>query len=483
MAGNKMRSLKVNALLNAVTQLCKIIFPVITFSYSAHILGASNIGILNFSASIVGYFSMLAMLGIETYAVREGASCRNDANSLSRFASEVFSINVLSMVISYILMIILMFNWEFIADYNIYIFIQSLAIIMATLGANWVNVIYEDFLYLTVRYIGFQLISIVLLLLLVKNREDLLVYMLIKLFASSGGEIVNFYYIRRYLKLKLTFHLNLRKHLKSILILFVNQVAVFIYVNSDITILKLFTSDKDVGIYATASNLYNVTKRMVYSFIVVVMPRFSFMAANNTEKMEELYMRIKNMELIVALPVTLGIILAGKEILLVLAGEEFVSGYMSLCILAPAVLFVAYSNLCVLGVLLPYKQEKILLYVTCIASCVNIVLNFLLIPNYGIEAAAFTTVVAEFIVLIVCNYKSKKFMHANIKRKNVMTVLVGTIGMIISCIFINNIQCNDLIVLILKIVISGIIYWGILLATKNEYAIFVSKSIIEKMHK
>ncbi|SDP06459.1 flippase [Selenomonas ruminantium] len=483
MASNKMRSLKVNALLNAVTQLCKILFPVITFSYSAHILGASNIGILNFSASIVGYFSMLAMLGIGTYAVREGASCRNDADSLSRFASEVFSINVLSMVISYILMIILMISWDFLADYNIYIFIQSLAIIMATLGANWVNVIYEDFLYLTIRYISFQVLSIVLLLLFVKSREDLLVYILIKLFASSGGEFLNFYYIRRYLKLKLTVHLNLKKHLKPILILFANEVAVFIYVNSDITILKMFASDKDVGIYATASNLYNVTKRMVYSFIVVAMPRFSFMAANNTEKMEDLYMRIKNMELIVALPVTVGIILAGKEILSVLAGEEFTSGYMALCILSPAVLLVAYSNLCVLGVLLPYKQEKILLFVTCIASCVNIALNFLLIPQYGIEAAAFTTVIAELIVLIVCNYKAEKFIHASIKRRNVITVIGGTIGMIISCLLINNIQCNDLIMLILKIVISGIVYWGILSAIKNEYAILISKSIIEKMHR
>ena len=45
---------------------------------------------------------LTALLGIETYAVREGARIRNDKHRIDKFVSEVFSINIMSLIISYI---------------------------------------------------------------------------------------------------------------------------------------------------------------------------------------------------------------------------------------------------------------------------------------------------------------------------------------------------------------------------------------------
>ena len=39
---------------------------------------------------------LTALLGIETYAVREGARIRNDKHRIDKFVSEVFSINIMS---------------------------------------------------------------------------------------------------------------------------------------------------------------------------------------------------------------------------------------------------------------------------------------------------------------------------------------------------------------------------------------------------
>ena len=69
----KKRSIKLNAILNGFRSILNILFPVITFPYVSRILSVKGIGIYNFSSSIVSYFLLIAALGINTYAIREGA--------------------------------------------------------------------------------------------------------------------------------------------------------------------------------------------------------------------------------------------------------------------------------------------------------------------------------------------------------------------------------------------------------------------------
>ena len=83
---------------------CQVIFPLITFPYVSRVLHVENIGIYNFCQSVISYFSLLAALGISTYAIREGARYRDNEEKMSLFASEVFSINFISTVFSYLIL-------------------------------------------------------------------------------------------------------------------------------------------------------------------------------------------------------------------------------------------------------------------------------------------------------------------------------------------------------------------------------------------
>ncbi|WP_318531731.1 oligosaccharide flippase family protein [Limosilactobacillus reuteri] len=74
----KKKSLAVNAILNALRNGLNILFPLITFPYVSRILNVSGLGKYNFSNSIVSYFLLIAGLGINTYAIREGAKFRDD---------------------------------------------------------------------------------------------------------------------------------------------------------------------------------------------------------------------------------------------------------------------------------------------------------------------------------------------------------------------------------------------------------------------
>ena len=84
------KSIKKNSILNVIKTISSILFPLITFPYISRVLLPENVGKVNFGTAYINYFSMIASLGITTYAIRECSSVRNDKNELCKKASEIF---------------------------------------------------------------------------------------------------------------------------------------------------------------------------------------------------------------------------------------------------------------------------------------------------------------------------------------------------------------------------------------------------------
>ena len=153
---NMSKSIKINTLFNIIKTCSSIIFPLITFPYANRILLPDNIGKVNFAMSFVSYFALLASLGVQTYAIRECASVKNDKRQLSNVSSQIFSINLCMTIISYLLLFITIVTSEKIENYRVLIIIQSTTIIFTTFGADWLNSALEDFKYIAIRTIIFQ---------------------------------------------------------------------------------------------------------------------------------------------------------------------------------------------------------------------------------------------------------------------------------------------------------------------------------------
>lgn len=452
----KNRSLKKNALLNATKQLCQIVFPIISFSYSSHILGAENIGIFNFSGSIIGYFALFAALGISTFAVREGAQLRDDQKKFDKFASEIFTLNIISTLISYVLLAVLLIFWRKLDSYRVYIAIQSITILLTTVGADWVNTVFEDYLYITIRYVIVQIASIAMLLLFVRTTDDLLTYTSLKVIAESGGMLLNFFYIRKYVHLKFSFNFKFKRHMLPIMILFANQIAVTIYVNSDITILGILTSNTQVGIYSTAAKIYNLVKRLVYSVITVALPRFAYLTAqDDIETISKLYRKMASFVLLIALPATVGLMFESRNILYVMAGPEYISGNLALMLLCPAIILVAVSNLVVTCLIIPRRKDMVLFFTTIFSAFINIALNFILIPYWGIDAAAFTTLLSEIIVAFACVFSVRNIVRDWLDIRYVAQICLGCFLIGCICYVVNKIPISEISQLTSSVVIAS----------------------------
>ena len=72
-----MKSIKTNAVLNVIKTSVTIAFSLITYPYAMRVLGVNNIGAVNYVQSVINYFALFAMLGVSSYAIREGAKLSN----------------------------------------------------------------------------------------------------------------------------------------------------------------------------------------------------------------------------------------------------------------------------------------------------------------------------------------------------------------------------------------------------------------------
>ena len=228
------KSIKVNSILNVIKTISSIIFPLITFPYISRVLQPENVGKVNFGASFVSYFSLIASLGITTYAIRECSAVRGDKKKLGEKASQIFSINVCTTIVAYVLLGLSLIFFRKLDSYRTLIIIQSTAILFTTWGADWLNSAMEDFKFITIRSIGFQFISLILMFILVHQPEDYFKYAAITVLSSCGANITNILYRRKYCTVRFTKDMHWHEHFKPILLLFVMILAQTIFNSADV---------------------------------------------------------------------------------------------------------------------------------------------------------------------------------------------------------------------------------------------------------
>lgn len=470
------RSVKTNAILNAVRQSSALLFSLITFPYVSRMLGNVEYGRYSFASSITNYFFLLSGFGISNYAVREGARFREDRQKISNLVSDLFGFNLITFAISIILLEILVLNNSRIKSCASLILIQSLGIFLTTIGIDWVNIIFEDFFYITIRYVIIQVISFAMLLFFIRGPQDTWKYCVILVFASYGGNIINLTYIKRYVTVKVHFPIHFQKYLLPTAILFGNSLATMIYVNSDITMLGFFGSDSVVGIYGFASKIYNIIKQFINGVVVVAVPRLAHIKEKNAVQYNNYIIRIFQILILIVFPVMIGFYIFSDYVLNIIGGAGYVSGSRSFQILLMALIFALPASVYTNCILVINRMEKYCLIATVISAITNIGLNYILIPQYGAVGAAVTTVVAEMLNLFLQLEVAKKTLGISLKkvRRNFFTILIGSSGVAVICCCVRRITImgNSAMVEFGKILIAFIIsapfYFTILFFTRNE---------------
>ena len=471
----KKKSLGLNAFFNSLRSILNLLFPLITFPYVSRVLSVNGMGIYNFSNIYVNYFLLIAGLGVATYAVREGAKYRDNKDKISEFSSQVFTINIYSTIIAYVLLLGSLLIFKNLHNYVSCILIFGLQIIFTTIGTEWIYTIYEDYSYITIRSILFKILSIVLLFVLVKKPEDYLWYAAITVFASVGSNILNYIHAKKFCDIKLVKDPNWKYHLKPILIIFASSVAVTLYVSSDTTILGLLKNDYAVGIYSISVKIYQMAGGLLSAMLMVTIPRLAMLFGKRRFKeFNNVLSEVLEILSMLVLPLSIGLIMLSEDIILIIAGNKYLPSVNSLRIISWGIIFSNFAMIFSDCVLIPAKRESKVLKNTVITGIINIVLNFILIPFMSYDGTSLSTVVAELTVMVMNGYSCWDIIKPVILKKdtlkNLLDSIIGCVGIVVICLLCDIGFKSLWLKTIFSVVLSVIMYGAILILLKNKNA-------------
>ncbi len=477
----KYRSLQTNALLNAIKTALSILFPLITYPYAFRILHAENIGKVNNAASIESYFALVAALGFSTYAIREGAKIRENPQQFKTFASDIFTLSVCATVFSLIAEIICLLSIPYLSDYKWLILLQSLTIIFSTIGMDWINSVYEDYLFITVRTIIANIISIICLFIFVRKAEDYYIYAALTVLTQGIICISNVAYCKKYVKVSFSLSKRIKVHLMPILTLFANNIALSIYVNSDITMLGWYAGDYYVGVYSLAVKIYTVIKNMLSAIYSVTIPRLSFyIGEQNINKVKSTYSDICAQVILVLLPASSGLCCISREVVSIMGGAEYADSVLTLRILSLSLIGAILGGLVTFCLNIPLGKEKINVEATSLSALINILLNIVLIPLLKQNGAALTTLISEFFVFFYCLLRFKGISEFVEMRKVLINgghAFLGVLSTALISFLIHSIVGYEFFSMVLIIGLSIICYAMELLLLKNSFFIEIMSKI------
>ena len=479
----RQKSITVNLVANGIKTLMSVLFPLITFPYASRILGTVGIGKVNYASSIISYFSLIASLGISTYAVREGARIRDDKEKFNKFAKEILNINLCTTVISYILLIIFL-KLPVLTGYKTLLVIFSAGIVFTTIGMEWLFVIQEEYSYITKRAVLFQFLSLVLLFLLVRSKEDYFWYAALTVISSGGSAILNLWHSRKFIDWREKYAYEYKKHLKPIFFIFGTSLASSIYMTMDTTMLGAMKGDSAVGIYTAAVKVNLVISTLIGTISSTILPRVSYYIGNGLKREYEKLMKSSmDVLLMISVPAVIGMICTSDILIFLFSGKDFIGGTTAAKILSAKVLVGAVNRVFAYQICTPYKKDKEVLISTAGGAVFNLLANGILIPIAGVNGAAIATLFSELVVFLILAGYARKLLEIKPLFYRIPVYFLTSIWFFAARWGADRLVRGQTLRLIVTVAVCGCGYFLILLLFKDPYIYEYKKNFLRKLKK
>lgn len=474
------QSVKVNYILNLINTGTQMLFPLITFPYICRVIEADGIGQINFFQSIISYISLFTCLGIPMYAIREIARDRSDVVQMNRTAMEILLLHSMLTLVGYAIVAILCLTVPQI-QVNIPLFlILSLTIFFTAIGCEWFYQGIEDFKYITIRGLIIKTVSVVLLFIFVKSKTDLLYYGCYTVFGVLGGNIFNFFRLRKYIHREniIFSELHIKRHIKPVLKVFSFSVVTSIYLQLNTVLLGFLKNALAVGYFAAATKVMQMLLTMSACLGSVMMPRASHLIAENREdEFNRLIQKSYDFTLAIALPMTIGLIFCAPSLITALCGVKFEHSILPSQIIAPIILMVAISNVFGIQVLFPKGKINVVTLCCGIGAVADLILNLCLIPFFSYIGTSIAYLGAEVATTVSMYFIGRKYIPIIYFKKSHLTYALGCIVMALALYGISLLQLPTLTILLLQGCSGVLAYFIILCICKDEMLVQILSKI------
>ena len=451
-----MKQVNKNFIYNVIYQIFIYIIPLISVPYVSRKLGVDNIGIYSYTYSIVYYFMLAAMLGINNYGTREIAKCKDDIEKRSKLFCSVY---LMQIILNLVMLMLYMIAIVVLNNYKKIMIIQTIYLISVMFDINWLFFGMEKFKITISRNVIIKILSVCLIFIFVRNESDLWKYTIIMALSTLISQLYLFIYLKKYINIKRVSLKEAFSHFKKCVILFIPVIAYSIYRVMDKTMIGAIVSTKELGFYENAEKIINIPISFITALGTVMLPYMSKSSDGTVEEYNEKIYKTFKLAFCFIIPMVFGLIVVGEDFSNIFFGKAFYKTGNLIRLLAISITFTTVANVVRTNYLIPKEMDRIYVASTVTGAIFNLVFNLILIPRIGAYGAAVGTIIAEFSVMIYQLFFIRKEVNlfevfrifaAFFAKGVIMALLIICIGVCIK---------NEVVRLIVQVTVAIIIYF------------------------
>ncbi len=418
--------MKKNFFYNLLLTGSNLLLPLLTFPYLSRILGADGLGICNFITSYGQNYTIIAALGIPIYGIREIAKVGNDREKRSKLFFELLSIHLLFTCFLLIVYVGSIFLYADLKDYKDLALLGGFLILFNVFSIEWLFTGVNDFKYITIRSVLIRGLSVIAILLLVKNKDDFFIYFVIMVATTFLTISTDVYHARKFISRNIILSVKgILSHVKAVVLLGIYMVSTSIYSVLPATLLGFLSTKSAVGYYYGANKIIGMVTSVFTSLTTVLIPRLN-LAFEKKEDKEYLLLIQRSLSIVISLgiPITFFIFLLAKPLVVLLAGESFIHSVPVIKIMAPIILVVAFAQIFVLLILSVNRKDKQMIVLSFVGMVISISINLIFIPKFAERATGFSQLLSELIVTVLSFFFAKKVLTFAFPLKSFLLNLV-----------------------------------------------------------
>jgi len=278
------------------------------------------------------------------------------------------------------------------------------------------------------------------------------------------GPVIGYYYLKKSLTFDSHYDTVDRELLLYSWPLMLASFSQMILSWTDTIMLGYFKTEFEVGIYNAAYPIAQLLTLFGISFAIIFLPVITeFYSRRDMENLKRVYRTTTKWIITLTFPFFLLVLLFGRWAIYFLFGPEYVSGYNALSILSVG-FFLNSTFILSRKILNSIARTKIVMTVSYLSASANVILNYLLIPKFGIIGASAATSISLAFSSILSFYMAHNLVEINpFSKKSMLAIAISSVALLFIYILIKIIKIELNICLILLAVVMYVIIYFILL--------------------
>lgn len=457
------QSVTKNTAVMTIASVGQKIISFVYFTLIARYLGVEGTGKYFFAISFTIVFSVLADLGLTNVLVREAAKTKD---RLQTFLSTVLALKLGLSAVSILFLVIALWLLQYSAETRLLVYVAAITMVLDTIHLTLYGVLRAlgELRYEAIGIMGSQFVTLIIGGVCIWLRFPLIAF----LWTFTIVSFLNVFFVviivrRRYGLFPLPVYDTVMARSLVIITAPFALAAIFarVYGYIDSILLSKLAGDAALGWYSIPYKISTAFQFIPVALVAALYPRFSEYFVTHKDRLADIFLRALQYMLIVAAPITVGIVVLARDIIVVLYTEAYINSVRPLQFLMVGLIFTFLSF--PIGALLnACNRQRTQTTIVGMAMVVNIVLNLVFIPRFGVLGAALASLISASALCLGGYMIVPQIIRIRhwllLKTVLQLTVAAGGMGVVVWL-------GAESLPLVVRILIGGIVYGVLLLAT------------------